>query len=215
LLQILLFFSGLIGLWVIWNDVLPAMQVLEDIRLWSYSVEVEGVTKVVPITLTKVLLAILIAIITFVGARNLPGVLEITLLKYLPLDAGARYAFSTICQYVVSGIGVIITFNYMGINWGSLKWLVAALGVGIGFGLQDLQEIIANFVSGLPQSRDHDCLPAARYPSGFYTSPESPGYARTETHRRCRTANGLICKVVWYREQFGRQNPSIYPIDCI
>jgi len=146
LLQILLFFSGLIGLWVIWNDVLPAMQVLEDIRLWSYSVEVEGVTKVVPITLTKVLLAILIAIITFVGARNLPGVLEITLLKYLPLDAGARYAFSTICQYVVSGIGVIITFNYIGINWGSLKWLVAALGVGIGFGLQ---EIIANFVSGL------------------------------------------------------------------
>ena len=146
LLQILLFFSGLIGLWVIWNDVLPAMQVLEDIRLWSYSAEVDGVTKVVPITLTNVLLAILIAIITFVGARNLPGVLEITLLKYLPLDAGARYAFSTICQYVVSGIGVIIAFNYMGINWGSLKWLVAALSVGIGFGLQ---EIIANFVSGL------------------------------------------------------------------
>jgi potassium efflux system protein len=146
LLQILLFFSGLIGLWVIWNDVLPAMQVFEDIRLWSYSVEVDGVTKVVPITLTKVLLAVLIAIITFVAARNLPGVLEITLLKYLPLDAGARYAFSTICQYVVSAIGVIIAFNYLGIDWGSLKWLVAALGVGIGFGLQ---EIIANFISGL------------------------------------------------------------------
>jgi potassium efflux system protein len=146
LLQILLFFSGLIGLWVIWNDVLPVMHVLEDIRLWSYNVEVEGVTKVVPITLTSVLFAILIAIITFVGARNLPGVLEITLLKYVPLDAGARYAFSTICQYVVSGIGAIVASNYMGINWGSLKWLVAALGVGIGFGLQ---EIIANFVSGL------------------------------------------------------------------
>ncbi len=146
LLQSLLIFSSLIGLWAIWNDVLPAMQVLEDIRLWNYSVEVEGVTKVVPITLTSVFLAILIAIITFVGARNLPGVLEITLLKYLPLDAGARYAFSTICQYVVSGIGAIVAFNYLGINWGSLKWLVAALGVGIGFGLQ---EIIANFISGV------------------------------------------------------------------
>ena len=146
LLQILLFFSGLIGLWVIWSDVLPAMQVLEDIRLWSYNVEVEGVTKVVPITLTSVLFAMLIVIITYVGARNLPGVLEITLFKYLPLDAGARYAFSTICQYVVSGIGAIVAFNYLGINWGSLKWLVAALGVGIGFGLQ---EIIANFISGL------------------------------------------------------------------
>ena len=146
LLHTLLFFSGLIGLWVIWHDVLPAVNVLQDIRLWSYSVEVEGVTKVVPITLISVLFAVLIAIITFVGARNLSGVLEITLFKYLPLDAGARYAFATICQYVVYIIGLIIAFNYIGINWGSLKWLVAALGVGIGFGLQ---EIIANFVSGL------------------------------------------------------------------
>jgi potassium efflux system protein len=113
---------------------------------WSYSVEVDGVTKVVPITLISVLFAVLIGIITFVAARNLPGVLEITLLKYLPLDAGARYAFETICQYVVFAVGFIIAFNYIGINWGSLKWLVAALGVGIGFGLQ---EIIANFISGL------------------------------------------------------------------
>jgi potassium efflux system protein len=146
LLQTFLFFSGLIGLWIIWQDVLPALNVLQDIRLWSYSVEVEGVTKVVPITLISMLFAVLIAIITFVAARNLSGVLEITLFKYLPLDAGARYAFATICQYVVYIIGLITAFNYIGINWGSLKWLVAALGVGIGFGLQ---EIVANFISGL------------------------------------------------------------------
>ena len=146
LLQTFLFFSGLVGLWVIWHDVLPAVNVLEDIRLWSYSVEVDGVTKLVPITLISVLFAVLIGIITFVGARNLPGVLEITLLKYLPLDAGARYAFETICQYVVFAVGFIIASKYIGVNWGSLKWLVAALGVGIGFGLQ---EIIANFISGL------------------------------------------------------------------
>ncbi len=146
LLQTLLFFSGLVGLWVIWHDVLPAVNVLEDIRLWSYSVEVDGVTKLVPITLISVLFAVLIAGITFVAARNLPGVLEITLLKYLPLDAGARYAVETICQYVVFAVGFIIASKYIGVNWGSLKWLVAALGVGIGFGLQ---EIIANFISGL------------------------------------------------------------------
>jgi potassium efflux system protein len=146
LLQTFLLFSGLVGMWVIWNDVLPALNVLEDIHLWSYSVEVDGVTQVVPITLVSVLFAILIAVITFVGVRNLPGVLEISLLKYLPMDAGARYAFSTICKYVVFAIGFITASKYLGINWGSLKWLVAAMGVGIGFGLQ---EIIANFISGI------------------------------------------------------------------
>ena len=34
-------------------------------------------------------------IIALVAARNLPGVLEITLLKRLPLDAGARYALNS------------------------------------------------------------------------------------------------------------------------
>ena len=146
LLQTFLLFSGLIGLWLIWHDVLPAVKVLEDIHLWTYNVEMDGVTKVMPITLISVLFAVLIAIITFVIARNMPGVLEILLLRYLPLDAGARYAFETICKYVVFAAGFIIAFNYIGINWGSLKWLVAALGVGIGFGLQ---EIIANFISGI------------------------------------------------------------------
>jgi potassium efflux system protein len=31
-------------------------------------------------------------------------------------------------------------------KWGNLQWLVAALGVGLGFGLQ---EIVANFICGL------------------------------------------------------------------
>lgn len=34
----------------------------------------------------------------------------------------------------------------IGIEWSKLQWLVAALGVGLGFGLQ---EIFANFISGL------------------------------------------------------------------
>ena len=146
LLQTILFFSAVLGLWAIWDDVLPALNVFENATLWSYSVEVDGVTRVMPITLVNVMAAIVAAAITFIAARNLPGVLEISLLKYLPLDAGARYAFSTICQYAVSLVGIIITFNYIGISWSSLKWLAAALSVGIGFGLQ---EIVANFISGL------------------------------------------------------------------
>jgi len=146
LLRILLIFSAVVGLWAIWNDVLPALNILEGVRLWSYSTEIDGVTRVMPITLKSLLIAVIAAVVTFVTARNLPGVLEITLLKYLPLDAGARYAFSTICRYIITTIGVIVTFKYLGMNWAKLQWLVAALSVGIGFGLQ---EIVANFISGL------------------------------------------------------------------
>jgi len=146
LLQMMLLFSAVLGLWAIWDEVLPALNVFDNTTLWSYSVEVEGVTRMMPISLVNVMAAIVAAAITFIAARNLPGVLEISLLKYLPFDAGARYAFSKICQYAVSLVGIIVTFNYVGISWSSLKWLAAALSVGIGFGLQ---EIVANFISGL------------------------------------------------------------------
>jgi potassium efflux system protein len=91
-------------------------------------------------------MAVIFAAVTFVAARNLPGVLEITILQHLPLDAGARHAFTTLCRYAIVGLGTILAFNTLGIRWSSLQWLIAALGVGLGFGLQ---EIVANFVSGL------------------------------------------------------------------
>ena len=46
----------------------------------------------------------------------------------------------------IIGGGIVIAFGALGLRWSQLQWLVAALGVGIGFGLQ---EIIANFISGL------------------------------------------------------------------
>lgn len=42
--------------------------------------------------------------------------------------------------------GGLVGFSMIGIEWSKLQWLVAALTVGTGFGLQ---EIFANFVSGL------------------------------------------------------------------
>jgi potassium efflux system protein len=47
---------------------------------------------------------------------------------------------------VIVALGMIIALNSMGLRWSNLQWLVAALSVGLGFGLQ---EIVANFISGL------------------------------------------------------------------
>jgi len=140
-----------LGFWIIWADMLPALSFMEKVRLWSYTVETAGaedaVTKtVVTITLAHLALATIILIATLVLARNIPGVLEIVVLQRLPLDAGARFAISTVARYLITAVGVVAAFSSIGARWSQVQWLVAAFGVGLGFGLQ---EIFANFVSGL------------------------------------------------------------------
>ena len=146
LLDTSVLFASIIALWFIWSPVLPAFGILNDITLWSTTEVVEGVEKVVPITLASIALAIIVVIITVVAARGLPAFLEFILLQRMSITAGGRYTATTLLRYAIIGIGAIVFFNIIGAQWSKLQWLVAALGVGIGFGLQ---EIIANFISGL------------------------------------------------------------------
>ena len=62
------------------------------------------------------------------------------------LDSGARFALSTLVRYSIIIVGMIAAFGLLGISWSRVQWLAAALTFGLGFGLQ---EIVANFVSGL------------------------------------------------------------------
>jgi potassium efflux system protein len=146
LLKLVLFILALAGIWAIWEPLLPALGILQDIQFWSYSTVVDGVAKSVPITLADITLAVIVAVTTIIAGRNLPGLLEVILLNRLPMNPGARYAYSTVSRYTITAIGIIIVFNTIGIKWANLQWLVAALSVGLGFGLQ---EIVANFVCGL------------------------------------------------------------------
>ena len=134
----------ILGLWLIWADVLPALSFLEQVRLWEYEIAATG--EVSWITMKHVALATVIGVITIVAGRNLPGALELSLLQNLPIDAGARYAVRTLCQYLIVLVGIGLAFQAIGVGWAKIQWLVAAMGVGLGFGLQ---EIFANFVSGV------------------------------------------------------------------
>ncbi|OAB63381.1 hypothetical protein AY599_18740 [Leptolyngbya valderiana BDU 20041] len=98
------------------------------------------------ITLADVGAAFLFFAITWVLARNLPGLLEITILKRLPFDAGARFAVTSILRYLLVIVGIFLGFGAIGIGWSQVQFLAAALTFGLAFGLQ---EIFANFISGL------------------------------------------------------------------
>ena len=98
------------------------------------------------ITLADIGFAIIALIATYVLFRNLPGLAEIVVLQRLPLDAGSRYALGTVLRYLIAGVGIVIALDTMGLSWSNIQWLAAALTFGLAFGLQ---EIFANFVSGL------------------------------------------------------------------
>ncbi len=146
LVNIVTLVLGFFFLWAIWAPVLPALKLAGGTPLWSYATEVDGVKQSVPITLAHLVTSLVTVGLTVAAARNLPGVLELLLLNRLPLDTGARYAQHTLLRYAITAVGILVTFGALGLRWSSIQWLVAALSVGLGFGLQ---EIVANFICGL------------------------------------------------------------------
>lgn len=146
LLNIALFILAISGYILIWSEVLPALSIFEKITLWHHEGIVDGAKKLIPITLSDLALALLILIITLVGAKRFPAIIEILLLQNSNISSGDRYTIKTLINYTIFGIGLFALFNILGADWNRLQWLFAALSVGIGFGLQ---EIVANFISGL------------------------------------------------------------------
>ena len=62
------------------------------------------------------------------------------------VDVGLREALGAITRYLVIGVGTLVILQAAGINLTSLNVLIGAIGVGLGFGLQN---ITSNFFSGL------------------------------------------------------------------
>ncbi|KFI22193.1 mechanosensitive ion channel domain-containing protein [Nitrosococcus oceani] len=146
LLRTVVGLSIIVGFWLIWAPTFPALGILNDITLWHHTAVVEGQEVQKPFTLANLALALVLALAAFGAARNLPGVLEIVVLRRLSLVPGSRYAITTLLRYAIGSAGIVLVFDAIGGSWSQIQWLVAALTVGLGFGLQ---EIFANFVSGL------------------------------------------------------------------
>jgi small-conductance mechanosensitive channel len=61
-------------------------------------------------------------------------------------DPGAKTAIERFARYGVFTMGILITLSYIGLNLRALESFGAVLGVGLGFGLQNITQ---NFISGL------------------------------------------------------------------
>lgn len=145
-LKILLAVVLIIGLWSVWSSILPALGIIDELVLWQGTEYVDGLAVSSDISLWDLMASLFVIIGGFIIAHNIRGILESTVFERLHIDPGTRYAIVTITGYFLVGAGLIAGLGNLGVNWSSMQWIIAALGVGLGFGLQ---EIVANFVSGL------------------------------------------------------------------
>jgi small-conductance mechanosensitive channel len=98
------------------------------------------------LTLWMVLyLLVLIALLIYVTGKLRAWMVE-RLLARTRIDIGVRQAVGSIFRYVIVAIGFMIILQTAGINLSALTVLAGALGIGVGFGLQNITN---NFVSGL------------------------------------------------------------------
>ena len=146
LLNVFIGLGLLIGFWLIWSNLLPAFSFLDNIVLWQHLVVQDEQKIYAPVTLTHLLLAGIYLFIAIVSVRNLSGVMELLVFRRLNIESGTRYAFKQLANYSIITIAFITITNELGGSWSEVQWLVAALSVGLGFGLQ---EIFANLVSGI------------------------------------------------------------------
>ncbi|WED21444.1 mechanosensitive ion channel [Vibrio sp. JC009] len=127
----------------IWGVDEQALLTLDDIQL--YKVQITGAEPEF-VTLGSYVRSIVSVFVVFWAMRNLAGFMNVWLFPHWGADVGVKYAVTTISRYGLFLVGVIYIISELHLDIAKLGWLMAAIGVGLGFGLQ---EIVSNFVSGL------------------------------------------------------------------
>lgn len=99
----------------------------------------------VEISLYNLLTVALIIAVSVLTIRLIKALLNAKLYPALGVEIGSAYAINSLLGYALVTITVILSLSALGVRLSALIVLFASLGVGIGFGLQNITE---NLVSG-------------------------------------------------------------------
>ncbi|MFU8811622.1 MAG: mechanosensitive ion channel family protein [Balneolaceae bacterium] len=99
-----------------------------------------------PVTIMSITIFVIFLTVFGIASGIVRRFLRTRFLTRFDIDSGLRYTLSRIAQYIIVLLGVLISFQFVGIDLTSLAVVFGLLSVGIGFGLQN---ITANFISGL------------------------------------------------------------------
>lgn len=137
-----------VGVFFLWaRSVLMLMGMYTHIVQWVANIfDISWKIGDIEIDLGSVLTFLLIITVTFIGARLIKLILEEEVFTRINLPRGVPGAISMLVGYFIVGWGFIVSLSALNINLSEFGLMAGALGVGIGFGLQD---IVLNFISGL------------------------------------------------------------------
>ncbi len=119
-------------------DVIAEIKTFLDITLFQL--------KETPVTLFSILVFLLFLVSFSYLAGLVKRILNNRILPGFIDDSGLRYTLSRISQYIIIIIGVLFSFQFLGLDLTGLTVILGFLSVGIGFGLQN---VTSNFISGL------------------------------------------------------------------
>lgn len=98
------------------------------------------------ITLGRVLSAIVVLYAFIIAAWIIQELLGQAMRLRAAVDPGVAHSIVTISRYAIIAIGILLTLTVMGLDLSTLTIIGGGLSIGVGFGLQ---QIVANFISGL------------------------------------------------------------------
>jgi small-conductance mechanosensitive channel len=121
-----------------WEEFFSYIREILNVQLFTISE--------VPVTTASILIFFLLLTFFIIAGIFARRAINRKIFRRFNLDDGTSYTLSRITQYIIITIGVLISFNFVGINLSSLTVIFGLLSVGIGFGLQN---VTSNFISGL------------------------------------------------------------------
>lgn len=100
----------------------------------------------VNLSLGDVFAFVITIVLSIFLARSIRAFLDHDILPLISLPRGVPGTISFLAHYTILIFGFLLALSIAGLEWSRFALLAGALGVGIGFGLQN---IVNNFISGL------------------------------------------------------------------
>jgi potassium efflux system protein len=130
---------GCLAMAWVWDLDLALARFILTQPIWSSSAPT-------PVTVGNLAEATVVMLLGLLGWRYMSTLFALTIFPRMPDDPGVRFAVVSLCRYAVLAVSVVIALGAVHLDLAKIGVVLAALGVGLGFGLQ---EIVSNFVCGI------------------------------------------------------------------